>query len=68
MKKTYFSEKVNVRNTLAGCSRMRVGEGLPKTKEIEKIRKTNKKTFKNRSRKSDGKCMKKPSKRDPKRR
>ena len=28
--KTYFSEKANVRYTLAGCSRMRVGEGSPK--------------------------------------
>ena len=37
--KTYFSEKANVRNTLAGCSRMRVGEGSPKKKDIEKCEK-----------------------------
>ena len=36
--KTCFSEKANVRNTLAGCSRMRVGKGSPKKKEIDQIR------------------------------
>ena len=44
--KTCFSEKANVRNTLAGCSRMRVGEGSPKKKEIEKMRNILKKTWK----------------------
>jgi len=37
--KTYFPKKVNVRKPLAGCSRMRVGEGSAKKKEIEKIKK-----------------------------
>jgi len=45
---------------------MRVGEGSAKKKEIERIRKILKKTFENRSRKSDGTCMKKPSNSDPK--
>ena len=36
--KTYFSEKANVRYTLAGCSRMRVGEGSSEKKEIEQMR------------------------------
>ena len=55
-----------MRNTLAGCSRMRVGEGSPKKKEIEKMRKHFKNTFRNGSRKSDGKGMEKPPKSDPK--
>ena len=51
--KTYFAEKADVRYTLAGCSRMRVGEGSSEKKEIEQIIKILKKTFKNRSRKKD---------------
>ena len=47
--KTYFSEKANVRYTLAGCSRMRVGEGSSEKKEIEKMIKILKKTLENRS-------------------
>ena len=35
-----------MRYTLAGCSRMRVGEGSPKKKEIEKMRNILKKTWK----------------------
>ena len=57
--KTYFSEKANVRYTLAGCSRMRVGEGSSEKKEIEQMIKIFKKTSKNRSRKRDGRNMKK---------
>jgi len=37
--KTYFSKKVNVRKPHESCSRIRVGEGSPKKKEIEKMRK-----------------------------
>ena len=43
--KTYFPKKVNVRKPLAGCSRMRVGEGSAKKKGIEKMRKTFKKNI-----------------------
>ena len=46
MNKTYFSEKANVRYTLAGCSRMRVGEGSSEKKEIEKMIKIFKKILK----------------------
>ena len=35
--KTYFPEKAEMRYTLAGCSRMRVGEGSSERKEIEKM-------------------------------
>ena len=35
--KTYFPEKAEMRYTLAGCSRMRVGEGSSEKKEIEKM-------------------------------
>ena len=64
--KTCFSEKANVRNTLAGCSRMRVGEGSSEKKEIEKMIKIVLKTSKNRSRKRDVKNIKKSSKKHPK--
>ena len=64
--KTYFPEKANVRYTLAGCSRMRVGEGSSEKKEIEKMIKIFRKTSKNRSRKRDGKNIKKTSKKHPK--
>ena len=37
---TYFSKKANVRKPYESCSRIRVGEGSPKKKEIEKTRKT----------------------------
>ena len=36
--KTFFSKKVNVRKPYESCSRIRVGEGSPKKKEIEKRR------------------------------
>ena len=46
--KTYFPEKAEMRYTLAGCSRMRVGEGSSERKEIEKMIKIVLKTLKNR--------------------
>ena len=46
--KTYFPEKAEMRYTLAGCSRMRVGEGSSEGKEIEKMIKIVLKTLKNR--------------------
>ena len=64
--KTYFPEKADVRYTLAGCSRMRVGEGSSEKKEIEKMIKIVLKTSKNRSRKRDVKNIKKSSKKHPK--
>ena len=44
--KNVFSEKADVRYTLAGCSRMRVGEGSSEKKEIEKMRNIFKNTWK----------------------
>ena len=64
--KTYFPEKAEMRYTLAGCSRMRVGEGSSERKEIEKMIKIVLKTSKNRSRKRDVKNIKKSSKKHPK--
>merc|ERR1712139_274500 len=64
--KTYFPEKADVRYTLAGCSRMRVGEGSSEKKEIEKMIKIVLKTSKNMSRKRDVKNIKKSSKKHPK--
>ena len=55
-----------MRYTLAGCSRMRVGEGSSEKKEIEKMIKIVLKTSKNRSRKRDVKNIKKSSKKHPK--
>ena len=55
-----------MRYTLAGCSRMRVGEGSSERKEIEKMIKIVLKTSKNRSRKRDVKNIKKSSKKHPK--
>ena len=55
-----------MRYTLAGCSRMRVGEGSSEKKEIEKIIKIVLKTSRNRSRKRDVKHIKKSSKKHPK--
>ena len=55
-----------MRYTLAGCSRMRVGEGSSENKEIEKMIKILKKTSKNMSRKRDGQSMKKHKKKHPK--
>ena len=66
VKKTYFPEKADVRYTLAGCSRMRVGEGSSQKKEMEKIMKIVLKTSKNRSRKRDVKNIKTSSKKHPK--
>ena len=65
--KTRFFEKGEIVLTLAGCSRMRVGEGLHK-KIKSKNEKNIKKTTQKRARKRDGTNMKKPSKSDPKRR
>ena len=39
--KTYFPEKADVRYTLAGCSRMRVGEGSSEKKKVGKVIKKN---------------------------
>ena len=55
-----------MRYTLAGCSRMRVGEGSSEKKEIEKMIKIVLKTSINRSRKRDVKNIKKSSKKHPK--
>ena len=55
-----------MRYTLAGCSRMRVGEGSSEKKEIEKMIKIVLKTSKNRSRKRDVKNINKSSKKHPK--
>ena len=48
-----------MRYTLAGCSRMRVGEGSSQKKEIENMIKIVLKTSKNRSRKRDVKNINK---------
>ena len=64
--KTYFPEKAEMRYTLAGCSRMRVGEGSSERKKIEKMIKIVLKTSKNRYWKRDVKNMKKSSKKHPK--
>ena len=55
-----------MRYTLAGCSRMRVGEGSSEKKEIEKMIKIVLKTSKNRFRKRDVKNIKNSSKKHPK--
>ena len=55
-----------MRYTLAGCSRMRVGEGSFEKKEIEKMIKIVLKTSKNMSRKRYGNNIKKSSKKHPK--
>ena len=67
--KTNFFENGEIVYTLAGCSRMRVGEGLQKKIKSTKMRKilrnsTSKKVSKKRWKKYE----KKPSKSDPKRR
>ena len=54
-----------MRYTLAGCSRMRVGEGSSEKKEIEKMIKIVLKTSENRYRKRDVKNMKKSFKKHP---
>ena len=66
--KTNFFEKGEIVYTLAGCSRMHVGEGFQKKIKSKKWEKYQENLLQKRSRKRDGKSMKKPSKSDPKRR
>ena len=66
--KTNFFENGEIVYTLAGCSRMHVGEGLQKRTNLKKWEKYQEILLQKTSRKRDEKNMKKPSKSDPKRR
>ncbi len=55
-----------MRYTVAGCSRTRVGKGSSEKKENEKMIKNITKTLNDRSRKRDGKYIRKALKKHPK--
>ena len=66
--KTTFFEKGEFVYTLAGCSRMRVGEGLHKKIKSKKLTNILRNYTPKKISKRADKIMKKPSKSDPKRR